>query len=414
MKPKMLAFLHACLLFAPLLVSAQPGPHYTVIDLGTLGGTYSVANGISNSGWVSGISALPGDTAIHAIAWRSGVMTDLGTLGGPDSNNAFLPNDWGVVTGDAETSTLDPLGQDFCGFGTHLVCLPFVWWHGVMVPLPTLGGTSGFAAQANNGGELAGAAYNTTLDPTCIPPEVQRVESVIWEDGRIRQLPNYPGDTVGAAHAINDEGQITGWSGNCAFTLFHALLWDHGRAIYLGSLGGAMNTQGLAINNQGRVVGFGDLAGDTTFHAFLWERGVMADLGTLLGDVASAADGINSKGQIVGGSFDASGNTRGTIWQNGVIIDLNTLTAPNSPIVLFGDGINDAGQIAAEIYLPDTGQVHAGLLIPRGRGDIDSVASTSAGEVNRAPSIVMPEIARQWMQRRVPYGRFNAGPHRPR
>jgi probable HAF family extracellular repeat protein len=409
----LLSVFFACLVSAPLLFSAQPGTRYTVIELGTLGGTYSVANGISNSGWVSGISTLPGDTAIHAFAWRNGVMTDLGTLGGPDSGNFFLPNDRGEVTGAAETSTPDPLGQDFCGFGTHLICPPFVWWHGVMVPLPTLGGTSGGAAQANNRGEAVGAVYNTTSDPTCIPPEVQRVEAVVWENGTIRQLPNYAGDTVGAAHAINDNGQITGWSGNCAFTLFHALLWDHGRSIYLGSLGGAMNTQGLAINNQGQVVGFGDLAGDNTFDAFFWERGVMTDLGTLPGDVASAADGINSKGQVVGGSFDASGNVRGTIWQDGVITDLNTLTAPNSPFVLAGDGINDAGQIAVEILLPDTGQVHAGLLIPGGRDGTESAASTSAGVVNQARSIVMPEIARQWIQRRVPFGRFNVGPQRP-
>jgi probable HAF family extracellular repeat protein len=242
---------------------------------------------------------------------------------------------------------------------------------------------------------------------------VQRFEAVIWENGRIRQLPTYPGDTVGTAHAINDNGQATGLSGNCALTLLHALLWDHGRAIYLGTLGGAMNTEGLAINNQGQIVGYGDLAGDTTFHAFFWQRGVMTDLGTLPGDVASVADGINSKGQAVGGSFDSSGNVRGTVWQNGVIMDLNTLTAPNSPFVLAGDGISAAGVIAAEIYLPDTGQVHADLLIPRSRDEMECTASISAIEVNQAPNLVSPKIARQWFQRHAPYGRFNVGAHGP-
>jgi hypothetical protein len=36
-------------------------PRYTVIDLGTLGGTFSLAGGLSNSGWAEGFSTLPGD-----------------------------------------------------------------------------------------------------------------------------------------------------------------------------------------------------------------------------------------------------------------------------------------------------------------------------------------------------------------
>ena len=48
-----------------------PPPHYTVINLGTLGGSQSNGyGGVTNNGWVSGDSYLPGDTTEHAFLWR--------------------------------------------------------------------------------------------------------------------------------------------------------------------------------------------------------------------------------------------------------------------------------------------------------------------------------------------------------
>ena len=150
-----------------------------------------------------------------------------------------------------------------------------------MIPLPTLGGYNGGAAGVNDRGEVVGAAENTISDPTCPSPQVRQIEPVVWYYGRVRELPNFPGDTVGAAHAINAKGQITGWSGNCAMTLVHAMHWKNGRAIYLGSLGGTGDAEGLGINNQGQVVGYGYVAGNATYDAFLWRNGVITDLGTL-------------------------------------------------------------------------------------------------------------------------------------
>jgi len=132
MKSRILICITAMTLLAalatPLQLAAQH-TRYTVTDLGTLGGTSSFAGGINNRGSVEGSSTLLGDTAQHAFLWRKGVMTDLGALGGLNSFAAFRPSESDKVGGRAETSTPDPLGEDFCSTA-NLICLPFLWQKG--------------------------------------------------------------------------------------------------------------------------------------------------------------------------------------------------------------------------------------------------------------------------------------------
>ena len=74
-----------------VLAAAQPQPRsqprYTVIDLGTLGGTYSFGFGINSAGDVAGAAATPAQTdgfAATAYLWtRQKGMVNLGTLGPP-------------------------------------------------------------------------------------------------------------------------------------------------------------------------------------------------------------------------------------------------------------------------------------------------------------------------------------------
>ena len=58
-----------------------------LIDLGTLGGTYSAAINCSDpSGrFALGESSVSDDSATHAVSWSDRVITDLGTLGGTES-----------------------------------------------------------------------------------------------------------------------------------------------------------------------------------------------------------------------------------------------------------------------------------------------------------------------------------------
>ena len=228
MKSRTLTRITAMTLFAALAIpvglaaqeqqqqNAGKPQHYTVTDLGTLGGTYSQGFGVNNKGWVNGGATRKGDTAVHAFLWHDSVITNLGTLGGPNSNSFFPLNEKGEVGGLSDTLTPDPNGEDFCGFGTHLICLPFVWQDGVISPLATLGGNNGQALEVNNRGQVAGEAENTTPDPTCAPPQVFQFKPVVWDKGQVQELPTFPGDPDGIAGEINDKGQAAGGSGNCS------------------------------------------------------------------------------------------------------------------------------------------------------------------------------------------------------
>src|ERR1700694_2098785 len=279
MKSRTLMFITATTLLVtlavPVRLAAQEQqnkklPRYSITVLGTLGGAFGEAWGANNKGSMAGHSTLPGDQTYHAFFWQKGVITDLGTLGGPNSNNSGNSplNDRGAVSGFSDTSTPDPNGEDFCGFRTNLICLPFVWQKGVMTALPTLGGNNGQAGGINNRGEIVGVSETSNSDPCSFA--FLQVEATIWRNGNVQELPPFPGDSIGSASAINDAGQVVGASGCVSDNIIRAVLWQHGTPIDLGNLGGVNGNLAFDINNRGQVVGQSDLPGDTTHHAFLW------------------------------------------------------------------------------------------------------------------------------------------------
>jgi probable HAF family extracellular repeat protein len=425
-------------LSAQTLQSANSGRiHYSVISLGTLGGSASNGYGGPNDrGWVTGDANLPGDQNEHAFLWRHGVMTDLGTLGGPNSSVSFpVKDDIGLIVGLAQTATVDPLGEFW---GAAYICTTiscqgfqnlqrgFLWHEGVMTALPTLGGNNNGALGVNNRGQVAGFAETATQDPNCAPPQVLDFEAVIWgpEANQIQTLPVFPGDSVAAASAINDKGQVVGTSGMCAFPSFalgvHPVLWQYGTVTDLGGFGGLMFNAAITINNAGQVVGQSDLPGDTFTHAFFWQNGVMTDLGTLPGDSNSIANDINDNGQVVGVSCDATFSVcRAFLWENGVMTDLNTLVSRNSPLYLtYGAGINDRGEITGSACVLSNGvctsEVPAFLAIPCGQSDTnnqecqDAVEGPSDASVR--PAAVLPQNMRERLRLHRGFGRFGSRP----
>jgi probable HAF family extracellular repeat protein len=395
MKPKfVLAALAAMFFFATVVlpVKAQDSQQdsaqvrYRVINLGTLGGSSSAGIGINELGWITGASNLSGDTTEEATLWAYGLKIPLKTLGGPNSAVLFpSKSNTGLVVGVSETAALDPNGEEWsCSFFfpsvTGHTCVGFIWKVGLMSPLPTLGGPNGFAAGINDFGRIVGWAENNFHDPTCAGAngrnQVLQFEPVIWgADGKIqKQLPPLPGDPDGAAVAINNAGEVVGISGTCdqavgRFSAKHAVAWQNGTVRDLGDLGGVAWNTPDAINNLGDVVGFSNLPGGNPggfhFHAVYWPKsgsgpdcgGRCIDLGTLPQDFLSEATGINNRGQIVGVSIGGSSpfGSSAFLWQNGKLVNLNSLVVPSTTLQLISTGdINDRGVITGSAIDPNS------------------------------------------------------------
>lgn len=391
------AVLAAAAIAIPLNLAAQQDrksppnpPRYSLTILDTLGGCCGIGHGINRAGAVAGASVPSNNDELHAAVWERGMILDLGTLGGPNSNTAEeqVINNSDMVAGFSDTSIPDPNGEDFCFFGTNLVCLPFVWRKGALTPLPTFGGTNAQASGVNNRGEVVGLSETPNVD-ACSPNFLQ-VRAALWRDGQISELPPLPGDPDAAAIALNDHDDVIGFSG-CATGAIHALVWHHGTPLDLGNLGGEMFNIPGAINNRGQITGESDLPGDTTHHAFLWDKGGMTDLGTLAGYGASVGNGINDQGQVVG--FGDNGVSQvAVIWEGGVATDLNTLIAPNPDWFLAEAlSINDRGEITGYAFSSSTGYMESFVVTPC-RGNSDAKDCVSGGEGENAAASPSEEL----------------------
>lgn len=356
---------------------------YEIVHLPSLGGTASSGNGINNRGLVVGSSNLAGGGA-HAALWENGAPTDLGTLGGLNSNVAWpgINTSGTMIVGIAETP--EPGGETWaCRFffptATGNQCLGFVYENGVMSPLPTFpGGTNGFATGVNSRGQVVGWAENGVEDPTCNAPVTFQFRAALWEprSAAMTELPPLPGDSTSAATAVNDRGQVVGISGDCAnavggFSARHAVLWEKdGSVSRIGDLGGEAWHTPMDINNRGEVVGFGnpdDVPGASFgIRAWYWSphTGIEA-IGVLPGQTTSQALGINGRGQVVGQSSGSPDGRRAFLWEGGEIIDLNDLADPDYEGTLLTAGhINDAGVITGVALDPDTGDEVAFIATP--------------------------------------------------
>ena len=282
---------------------------YTLTDLGVLANW----NGydINEAGQVVGTSGSATGQS-RAFLWDDGMLTDLGTLGGGSSWAGGL-NDAGQVVGHSQVSSGSPATD------------VFLWDGDVMVGLG-IGGRS--ASGINDAGQVIGTDSVSAWE----------WRAFLWDDGVSRDL--FPGNA--RATDINAAGQVAAeWESTRNYPV--GAVWDPATGPReLPGLPFSVFSGAYALNDMGQVVGYSDY-GDEMARPVLWDNGQVIDLGALQPNVShSYAWDINNAGQIVG---EAGGPF---LWEDGVMQNLNDLVVPGSGLTLtYAMAINDAGQIVA-------------------------------------------------------------------
>lgn len=377
----------------PLVFHAFATRHDIVTDLGTLPGpdNCSVATSINASGEIAGYGEngltdpLIGIREIRAMVWN-GTIQDLGTFGGNHSGLGNI-NNRGQVAGWAMNAIPDPFSLYYLLLGSSngTQTRAFLWQNGIKRDLGTLGGPDAFAGYVNEHGQVTGFSYtNSTPNPTTGVPTI---DPYLWDRGVMIDLGTL-GGTLGYAGPMNNHGQIIGTSNLAGDLVSHPFSWYRGVMTDIGTFGGS-NGSALALNEAGEVVGVADFPGDQLHDAFLWKSGVLTDLGNL--GKTSFGRAINSQGQVVGASRMADGVTiHAFLWEKGgPMVDLNDLVSPKSDAVLFeGVVINDSGRIGVNGLPPGCDNLglcgHAYVLIPSGDCNDDCEQRVANSQANSA------------------------------
>ena len=342
-----------CLVHGTRRTHAQP----TLVDIGTLGGDVSFSQGINAMGQVVGYSDLAGNAAQHAFLWTpdvangtTGTMVDLGVLGGGYSI-AYGINDFGVVVGSSNAPDSDRHAFVWTPVGPNAVT-------GEMIDIGTLGGSESEARDINNSGQIVGWSFWTN-------PATSWLETHAFlrmPDGAMVDLGTLLGPESYAT-SVSENGKVTGWywQGGDADGGYRAFLWTPdqpngmtGTIQDLGTLGGS-RAFGFSVNSAGQVSGISERA-DNSNGAFLWTPGAtdgvpsnpqMRDLGAIEG-YGSLGYGINDAGWVTG-LTEAAGSGHPFVWipavpngTTGVMIDMQTLGGSLAEAA----AVNNANQIA--------------------------------------------------------------------
>jgi probable HAF family extracellular repeat protein len=356
--PVILIGLMACIAIGISTARGQVG--YGLEDLGVVKDMQSSeVVAINNQGNVAGTGYGGSESCAFKYDYINKFMEDAGGL----NSRGFGISSTNMVVGDA-----------FFGPAIEPRSHAAMFSGGVAKDLGVLKGQVYSRANgANAAGQVVGFSGATR--------DSSESRAFVWTYQGMKDLGTL-GGAYAQANAINEAGFITGTSQTPAmFVMTHAFIYQKsatgGKMRDLGVLGGR-SSYGMAINAYNHVAGYSTLqVNSERFHAFLHNGKSMIDLGTLgakgtESDV-SAALGVNKSDHVVGYSYlpGAPGmplQKVAFLWRPNVggMVDLNTL--------LYGPGrnyrlisataINDDGQIVANAYDRQTGELRAVLLTP--------------------------------------------------
>lgn len=159
-------------------------------DLGTLGGSRSIARVINDAGQVAGWS-LNANGLLRAFRYSGGVMQDLGTFDGTGTSEATDMNEAGFVVGNSTPQ--NGVQHGFIHDGT------------TMRDLGTLGGLFSAAVAINAHGLVVGSSHNDT-DPTERGISWTAAEGMVDLNTRLHSPPY--GLHILRALAVSDNGSI--------------------------------------------------------------------------------------------------------------------------------------------------------------------------------------------------------------
>ena len=252
-------------------LSRNTAASFSIIDLGTLGGDYSIALGINQLTEVVGLSKVASGE-LHAFKWtQSTGMVDLGVSGSYNVGYSVDPFSSTVGYYRTPVGTLHAYRITASGSMTDLGVLP--------------GGQESWAEDASTLG-------STQTGPTG-PPYVTGYSQV----------------------HIPDPTSPSGPARSNMWIVIHAFRWTPAEGMVDLGAGGGLHSFGFGVNEFGDVVGqIVNIQGED--RAFYWtENSGFYNLGTL-GGPTSFANAVTKCGNAVGGSEDAAGNMHAVLWSH--------------------------------------------------------------------------------------------------
>lgn len=326
---------------APVAAPAAAG--WTIVDLGTLGGQETIAADINEAGDIVGTSTLANGSR-RAFLYRSGRMTDLGTLAGDDGSSAVAINNLGQVAGSS-------------GLSASGVSRIFTYDDGRMSEAALPFGAAHRVRDINDAGDVLVNYYHTSHGG-CTSPN-PGCNYIFRKNARHLDLQGQ----IATGREISNAGVVLAHAGNSREPTVLYNIHD-GSRITIGAIpGGPVHPYHMApddMNDTGEVVGHSGYG-----RPFIYKNGTVADINTVIDGAIASLSGMNDRGDIAGTLRTDTGSTVFLAANGGKAVDLNSLAAVrqanwtlesvtrlNNARQMIGQGIDAQGRRRAFLLTP--------------------------------------------------------------